>query len=168
MRTGQCGDVLEHTLRTGAVGQLDHQPPPRTDQRFDQRRVADGLQCGQRGLRGEAERGARCRQSGGLQRHRGAPLVTAHLGRVRTVDHHDSRRGEAAGRIRRTDLADLPVQHETPGQVTLPGQEPLPARVDVVEGNTTPVECVEQPFLVRADPAREYRHPAVTRVRWCR
>jgi hypothetical protein len=36
----------------------------------------------------------------------------------------------------------------------------------VVEGNTAAVECVEQPFLVRANPAGEYGDPAVARVLW--
>ncbi|MGH3767188.1 MAG: hypothetical protein ACRDTX_18875 [Pseudonocardiaceae bacterium] len=31
-----------------------------------------------------------------------------------------------------------------------------------------PDVCVEQSFLVRADPAGEYGDPAVTRVHWCR
>jgi hypothetical protein len=54
------------------------------------------------------------------------------------------------------------------GQSTLPGQEPLSARVDVFEGNTAPVDRVEQPFLFCADPAGEHGDLAVTRVRWCR
>jgi hypothetical protein len=49
------------------------------------------------------------------------------------------------------------------------GSSHQPTRFEVVERDTAPVECVAQPFLVRADPAgapkEDYEHADIVCVR---
>jgi hypothetical protein len=141
--------VLEDGLRGVAIVHLGDEPPPRADQRFEHRGVAEFLDRGERGLGREGQPRSRGGQSVADQPQRGEQLVAADVRDLEGVDGRNPVGGQDGQRVQRAAVLDAALQHEVHFErgSRLACQDEL-AIVDDRDGHPTSGERFEQELLL--------------------